>query len=343
MISFLMPFVKKIRRFFMNKIRYKNAVDLFLLEKQGLCSEKTLEYYHGCFHVFEDYLLKEKKVVLSDLYLDEITSLDLKFYLVYLRNRSKFINNKFVSADEQSNEVLTKTSIATYQRGLKAFFAYCYKEDLMNYDIVRNFKIIRAETKEKLPLYEDEVKKIDAAYNQKCETGLRNYCIIHLMLDAGARLSEILNLKTGDIYFAKNLLYLRGKGDKERFVPMSSKLKKALMYYLTAYRGISVEEHTNEAYVFLSIKTHEPLTKSAVTMIFRRLKNVTGLSRVHPHLLRHTFATAFILQGGDLETLRLLMGHEDIQTTSIYLHLANKYRMLDADVYKLDTIFFKRL
>lgn len=328
----------------MNKIKYKNAVDLFLLEKQGLCSEKTLEYYKGCLNVFDDYLLKEKKAEIADLYLDEITAIDLKSYLVYLRNRSKFINNKFVDVEQHSEELLTKTSVATYQRGLKAFFAYCYKEDLMNYDVARNFKIIRAESKEKLPLYEDEVKKIDTAYNLRCETGLRNYCIVHLMLDAGARLSEVLNLKSNDIYFTKNLLRLYGKGDKERFVPLSLKLKRSLMYYLTAYRGISLNENCiNENYVFLTVKTHEPLTKSAITMIFRRLKNITGLSRVHPHLLRHTFATAFMLQGGDLETLRLLLGHEDIQTTSIYLHLANKYKMLDADVYKLDTIFFKRL
>lgn len=324
-------------------MKYKNAVDLFLLEKQGLCSEKTLEYYQGCFNVFDDYLLNEKKVVIADLYLDQITSVDLKFYLVYLRNRSKFINNKFVDSDQHVDEFLTKTSIATYQRGLKAFFAYCYKEDLMNYDIARNFKIIRGELKEKLPLYQSEVLKIDAAYNLKCETGLRNYCIIHLMLDAGARLSEVLNLKVTDIYFNKNLICLRGKGDKERFLPLSLNLKKSLLNYLTSYRGISLNGCVNESCVFLTIRTHEVLTKSAITMMFRRLKTFSGLSRVHPHLLRHTFATAFILQGGDLETLRLLLGHEDIQTTSIYLHLANKYKMLDADVYKLDNIFFKKL
>lgn len=328
----------------MNKIKYKNAVDLFLLEKQGLCSEKTLEYYQGCFNVFDDYLLKEKKVVVADLYLDEITAIDLKSYLVYLRNRSKFINNKFVDVEQHSEELLTKTSVATYQRGLKAFFAYCYKEDLMNYDVARNFKIIRAESKEKLPLYEDEVKKIDTAYNLRCETGLRNYCIVHLMLDAGARLSEVLNLKVSDIFFSKNLLRFFGKGDKERFVPISLKLKKSLVLYLTCYRGISLNKNfINDNIVFLTVKTHEPLSKSAVTMIFKRLKSFSGLERVHPHLLRHTFATAFMLQGGDLETLRLLLGHEDIQTTSIYLHLANKYKMLDADVYKLDNIFFKRL
>ena len=321
----------------MNKIKYKNAVDLFLLEKRGLCSGKTLEYYRGCFNVFEDYLLNEKKVVIADLYLDQITAIDLKFYLVYLRNRSKFINNKFVDADQHADEVLTKTSIATYQRGLKAFFAYCYKEDLMNYDVAKHFKIIRSETKEKLPLYQDEVDKIDSVYNLKCQTGLRNYCIIHLMLDAGARLSEILNLKSNDIYFSKNILCFYGKGNKERFVPISSNLKKSLMKYLMTYSTCGT------GYVFLNVKTREPLTKSAITMIFRRLKDITGLSRIHPHLLRHTFATAFVLQGGDLESLRLLLGHEDIQTTSIYLHLANKYKILDADIYKLDDIFFKKL
>lgn len=74
---------------------------------------------------------------------------------------------------------------------------------------------------------------------------------------------------------------------------------------------------------------------------FSRIKRKSGIERVHPHLLRHTFATSFIVGGGDLEYLRMMLGHTDYATTKMYVHIAQQSKMLHSDIYRLDSVFFK--
>ena len=93
--------------------------------------------------------------------------------------------------------------------------------------------------------------------------------------------------------------------------------------------------------VFVKIGSTEPITEDSVKMFFSRLKKTSGIDRLHPHLLRHTFATSFIIGGGNLEFLRLMMGHSDYSTTKMYLHLAQQAKMLHSDIYRLDSGFFK--
>ena len=95
--------------------------------------------------------------------------------------------------------------------------------------------------------------------------------------------------------------------------------------------------------MFLHIRNNEPITDNVIKQMFQKLKKRADIPRLHPHLCRHTFATSYILQGGDLESLRIYMGHEDIATTQKYLHLANSCMYLNNDIYKIDKIFFKRL
>lgn len=94
-------------------------------------------------------------------------------------------------------------------------------------------------------------------------------------------------------------------------------------------------------YAFVK-RDREPITKSTIDNLFRRLKRRSGITRIYPHLLRHTFATSYMLGGGDLETLRLLMGHSDYTVTQNYLHLATQYKFMKSNIYQLDDIFFRK-
>jgi integrase/recombinase XerC/integrase/recombinase XerD len=85
----------------------------------------------------------------------------------------------------------------------------------------------------------------------------------------------------------------------------------------------------------------DPINTNVIKQLFARIKKSTGIERVHPHLLRHTFATSYIIGGGNLEFLRIMLGHSDYETTKIYLHLAQQTKMLHNDIYKLDPVFFK--
>ena len=114
-----------------------------------------------------------------------------------------------------------------------------------------------------------------------------------------------------------------GKGDKQRFVPLGELSKISLATYIRKYRNEAKESEP----VFVN-RFGEKCTINTVKQVFQKLKKQTGILRLHAHLLRHTFATNYLVDGGDLETLRLLMGHSDLQVTTMYLHLAENKKLL---------------
>lgn len=118
------------------------------------------------------------------------------------------------------------------------------------------------------------------------------------MLDAGFRLGDVVSLTFKGINFKLNYLTIKGKGDKFRTVFLCPKLKRMLYHYLIKYRAYTPED---DFPVFAQVGTTEPITETSVKMVFARLKKRSGIDRLHPHLLRHTFATSFIIGGGNLE------------------------------------------
>ena len=163
------------------------------------------------------------------------------------------------------------------------------------------------------------------------------------MLDAGFRSSDVVNLKVSDVFFDKNCVQVLGKGNKYRSVLLCPQLKKSLYRYLIEYRPFVFSpgnEYYNQPF-FVQIGASDFINSNVIRQFFQRIKSKSGIDRVHPHLLRHTFATSYILGGGNLEFLRMMMGHSDYETTKLYLHLAQEAQMLGHDIYKLDAIFFK--
>lgn len=145
------------------------------------------------------------------------------------------------------------------------------------------------------------------------------------MLDCGLRLSEITHLKMHNINFDKKYIKVYGKGRKERLVPIGEKVCKALCRYLTQRE----EYGFFTDYFFLSSKG-ERIYSTCVVRLFYKLKNETGIERVHAHLLRHTYATNFLLYDlGDVYELSMLLGHNDIKTTEIYINISNYYKILE--------------
>ena len=257
-------------------------------------------------------------------------------YVTFLRSRNKLESHPLKPT---VNHPITKRSIRTYSVDLRTFFHFLYFNEYMEKDIMKGFKIIKAENKLVLPLFEGEVKMIDQIFNQKTYRGLRNYCIVHLMLDQGLRSGDVVSLTTRSVNFDESyIIVLNGKGDKDRIVPLAKRLRQPLYKYLTFFRP-----HTSEHdHLFCSLQDPEkPFTLDAVKSLFSRIRKETEIVRLKPHLLRHTFATSFILGGGDLESLRLYLGHSSYETTQNYLHLASLYERMGSDVYKLDGIFFR--
>ena len=137
------------------------------------------------------------------------------------------------------------------------------------------------------------------------------------MLESALRLKEVTGLQLNDVHLKEMYLKVRGKGDKESYVPIGATTEKALNRYAAHFR-IPADPKT-KAY-FLNI-FGEPLGYEAVKSTFDRLAKRSGISRLHPHLLRHTAATRMLANGADLHTVQRMLRHSDIRTTLRYLHL----------------------
>jgi site-specific recombinase XerD len=137
------------------------------------------------------------------------------------------------------------------------------------------------------------------------------------MAESGLRLDEVASLTAHDVHLKDMYIKVHGKGDRESYVPLGEITCRAMTRYATAFR-IPADERTDR--FFLTI-FGDPLKYEAIRSIFDRLAQKSGISRLHPHLLRHTAATRMLSNGADLHSVQRLLRHRDIRTTLRYLHL----------------------
>lgn len=301
-----------------------NALLVFVNEKEVSGSVETVVYYQSNLLRFLQFLSPDGYETLP---CSALTLLVVQNYVKYLRQERQIKN----------------VSINTYLRAIRCFVNWLFDNGFLDTNFSRYIRYLRNDKENIVPLYANEVDLIDSLFSDSSETALRDKCIFHLMLDCGLRSGEVIRLKISNLMFDKNVISVLGKGSKYRLVIMPPNVKTVLFKYLVFYRGYKPSS-IDDSPVFVQLtKDRQPMTENAIKMLFSRLKKRSGVSRVYPHLCRHTFATSYIMGGGNLEFLRLLMGHSSYTITQNYLHLAGQFKMLGADIYKLDSVFFKTL
>ena len=283
-------------------MKLKILVAEFLQDKKVYCAPKTIESYSD--HV--------NRFLQSDVVpevLEDLTKTVLRNYVLQMR--------------ESGTRSVT---IQTYMRSVKVFCKWLYNEGYLDEDISKGLKLPKEDPKMKIPLTDEEVTRVDAAL-----TLTRDRIIFHLMLDAGLRVSEVCNLKRDDIDFDNNYIRIRtSKNNRNRVVPLCSRLKSWMQY------------HYSSTEYLLAAKNGDKLSDNAVKQLFHGLKKKAAVPRLHCHLCRHTFATSYIMGGGNMELLRMMMGHTDYNTTKIYLQMAAEYSIIKYPIYKLDPVFFEK-
>jgi site-specific recombinase XerD len=142
--------------------------------------------------------------------------------------------------------------------------------------------------------------------------------MVLLLLDTGIRASELCTLTLENTFVKEGYIKVSGKGDKERMVAFGATTKKALMRYLTTFRPQSDDP-------YLVLTSQGVITYTALNHCIKRIGISVGIPRLHPHLFRHTFAVNYLMNGGDIMSLRLMLGHTDISVTQMYLHLAESH------------------
>jgi integrase/recombinase XerD len=165
---------------------------------------------------------------------------------------------------------------------------------------------------------------IDAAKGTQ-PRNLRDQALVELMYGAGLRVSEAVGLEKSGVDLDDRLVRVTGKGGKERVVPIGRHAADAVRRYLARGRPYLDRRHRPE--LFLNAKGG-PLTRAGAFLILRRLAEVAGLdpTRVHPHILRHSFATHLLEGGADLRSVQEMLGHADLSTTELYTHVSDTRR-----------------
>jgi len=170
-----------------------------------------------------------------------------------------------------------------------------------------------------------EVERLIDAAKGTQPRNLRDQALVELLYGAGLRVSEAVGLDKGGVDLEDRFVRVTGKGGKERVVPIGRHAADAVRRYLSRGRPYLDRRHRPE--LFLNAKGG-PLTRAGAFLILRRLAEVAGLepTRVHPHLLRHSFATHLLEGGADLRSVQEMLGHADLSTTELYTHVSDTRR-----------------
>ncbi len=222
------------------------------------------------------------------------------------------------------SDLLSPLSQARIISGLRSFFSFLVLENIMDAnpaDWIDSPKLSR-----KIPevLSVEEIDRLVGAIDLSKPEGERNKAILEVMYACGLRVSETVNLKLGDIFFEEGFLRIVGKGGKHRFVPVGNHTQKIMKNYLQYIRREIKPKSGHEHYVFLN-RRGKKLTRNMIFLIIKDLARKAGISKnISPHTLRHSFATHLLDNGADLRSIQLLLGHENITTTEIYLHMSQK-------------------
>lgn len=218
-------------------------------------------------------------------------------------------------------KVVNPRSQARIISGLKSFFGYLIFEDYRKdnpLDLIESPKIGR-----KLPdtLSETEIDNLINAIDLSTPEGERNRAMLETLYGCGLRVSELISLKISDLFFDEDFIKVTGKGDKQRFVPLSHVNKKYIDIYRNEIRvHLKIQEGFQDI-LFLN-RRGKQLTRAMIFTIVKNLATTIGLNKsISPHTFRHSFATHLLENGADLRAIQQMLGHESITTTEIYMHV----------------------
>ena len=209
--------------------------------------------------------------------------------------------------------------------GLKSFFSYLIFED---YRADNPMELIEApRIGRKLPdtLSVADIDNLIAAIDLSKPEGERNRAIIETLYSCGLRVSELVTLKISDLFFEEGFIKITGKGNKQRFVPIAPSTEKFINLYRNTIRNHLVISKNFEDTLFLN-RRGKQLTRAMIFTIIRLLATKINLGKtISPHTLRHSFATHLLENGADLRSIQMMLGHESITTTEIYVHMDRKH------------------
>jgi integrase/recombinase XerD len=209
--------------------------------------------------------------------------------------------------------------------GLKSFFSYLIFEDYRSDSPMELIEAPRIGRKLPDTLSVEEIDALIQAIDLSKDEGERNKAMLETLYGCGLRVSELVELKLSDLFFEEGFIKVMGKGSKQRFVPIGAVTQKYILFYKNQVRcHLSIQKGFEDT-LFLN-RRGKKLTRAMVFTIIKQLAVTIGLNKsISPHTFRHSFATHLLENGADLRAIQLMLGHESITTTEVYVHLDRKH------------------
>lgn len=218
---------------------------------------------------------------------------------------------------------MTTKSMARKLTAIRSFHHFLFLEKEVDEDVVKAIESPKIEKHLPQVLSVDEVMAILNQIDLSKPLGLRNQALLELIYGSGLRVSELLDIEMEDIHLNQGYIMVKGKGSKERMVPISDPAVVALRNYIIKGRDVFLQDHKT-SYVFIN-QQGSRLSRQGFFKLLKKLASDAHIQTdCSPHTLRHSFATHLLENGMDLRTLQTLLGHEDISTTQIYTHISQK-------------------
>ena len=297
----------------------ERAVDDYLQDHEGgNHSHKTIEWHRTALGLMREYLEQEHEILGAG----EVEGPHISAWFSHMRK-----------TPGGHGKVRSERTIQTYARSARAFFHWLVHRGTLTLNPFDRVVFPKVGKPLIQTITTEEFEKLLYACAPPNETGsfaeraaVRNRAILWLLYDTGIRVSELTNLRMGDLDRKHGVITVLGKGSKERRIALGQNCLRNLLYYLDKHRPDEEElaewGSAGEDHAFLS-ETRQPLTKNGVELLFKRLKERAGIvgKRISPHIFRHTFAINYLVQSNDPFSLQELLGHDDMTTVKNYMHM----------------------
>ena len=218
---------------------------------------------------------------------------------------------------------ITPRSQARVLSGVRSFFRFLVLDGVVESDPTELLEWPSLPEHLPVVLTLEEIDRIEDSIDLSKAEGARNRAIIEVLFSCGLRVSELVNMKLSDLYLEDRVLLVRGKGNKERLVPVSNKAIADLKRWFFDRNLMKIKPGEDD-YVFLN-RRGAHLTRTMILIMVKRQAEEVGIKKtISPHTFRHSFATALLQGGADLRSIQAMLGHEKIDTTLVYTHISNE-------------------
>lgn len=277
-------------------------IEYLQIEKNA--SPYTINYYTSDVDSFFNFLQVE-----NIKQLDEVNYQTVRVYLTTLYEKK-----------------LSRRSVSRKISCMRSFFRFLQREEYIEHNAFVNVSLPKADQPVPEFLYEQELEKLFIVSDLNDPLGQRNQALLELFYATGVRVSECVGISLEHIDFGLNTVLVIGKGRKERYIPFGSYAESALKLYIEDGRDKLLSKTTNKSNTVFLNSRGNPLTARGVRLILDKMMKQAALTiNIHPHKLRHTFATHMLNEGADLRVVQELLGHEHLSSTQIYTHVTKDH------------------